>query len=52
VESAARGLLRFCDQIDTARTGAPTFLLVVCGKGYGYRREDGVWVLPIGALAP
>jgi hypothetical protein len=25
---------------------------VICGKGYGYRRPDGVVVIPIGALAP
>jgi uncharacterized protein len=25
---------------------------VVCGKGYGYRREDGVVVVPVGAFGP
>jgi hypothetical protein len=25
---------------------------VVCGSGYGYRRADGIAVLPAGALGP
>ena len=25
---------------------------VICGKGYGYRRADGVVVVPVGALGP
>jgi len=52
VESAAAGLQRFLAQIDTSRTGEPSFLAVVCGKGYGYLRPDGIRVIPIGALAP
>jgi predicted AAA+ superfamily ATPase len=50
VEAAAAGLLRFRQQIDTRRTGDPAFLAVVCGSGYGYRRADGVRVVPVGAL--
>jgi predicted AAA+ superfamily ATPase len=51
VEAAATGLQRFLAQIDTSRTGEPSFLAVVCGKGYGYLRRDGIGVIPIGALA-
>jgi hypothetical protein len=51
VEAAAAGLLRFQKQLDLKRTGAPSFLAVVCGKGYGYRRPDGIAVVPVGALA-
>jgi predicted AAA+ superfamily ATPase len=50
VEAAAAGLLRFRQQIDTRRTGEPAFLAVVCGSGYGYRRADGIAVVPVGAL--
>jgi hypothetical protein len=52
VEAAAAGLLRFRQQIDTRRTGEPTFLAVICGSGYGYRRADGIAVVPVGALGP
>ena len=47
---ADAGLLRFRQQIDTRRTGEPAFLAVVCGSGYGYRRADGIAVVPVGAL--
>jgi predicted AAA+ superfamily ATPase len=50
VEAAAAGLLRFRQQIDTRRSGEPAFLAVVCGSGYGYRRPDGIAVVPVGAL--
>lgn len=52
VEDAAAGLLRFVQQIETRSTGEPAFLAVVCGTGYGYRRADGIAVIPIGALGP
>ena len=52
VDAAAASLLRFQRQIDRRQTGEPAFLAVICGKGYGYRRPDGVVVIPIGALAP
>jgi hypothetical protein len=53
VEEAAGSLLRFRDRVDTRRTGEPIALGVVVGAGrYAYRRDDGVWVLPIGVLGP
>lgn len=52
VEQAATNLKRFAEQIDSQRSGAPSFLAVICSKGYGYRRSDGVLVVPIGALGP
>jgi len=52
VEQAAASLKRFAAQIDASRSGSPAFLAVICGKGYGYRRSDGVVVVPIGALGP
>jgi predicted AAA+ superfamily ATPase len=52
VEAAATTLKRFAEQIDSQRSGSPVFLAVICGKGYGYRRADGVFVVPVGALGP
>ena len=52
VDEAATNLKRFAEQIDNQRSGLPSFLAVICGKGYGYRRADGVVVVPIGALGP
>lgn len=52
IEEAARTLLRFADRVDTERTGEPAALGVITGSPYGYRRPDGVSVIPIGALGP
>jgi predicted AAA+ superfamily ATPase len=52
VDEAAAALLRFAGRVDTARCGEPALLGVIVATGYGYRREDGVAVVPIGALGP
>jgi uncharacterized protein len=52
VDSAAANLQRFSRQIDTDRCGRPAALGVIVGTGYGYLREDGIAVIPIGALGP
>jgi len=53
VEEAAANLLSFRDRVDTGRMGEPGALAVVVGSGvYAFRREDGVWVVPIGVCGP
>jgi uncharacterized protein len=52
VDAAAASLHKFVGQIDTARSGAPATVGVIVGTGYGYVREDGITVIPIGALGP
>lgn len=52
IEEAAANLLKFADRIDPRRTGEPGLLGVIVGLGYGYVREDGVAVIPVGALGP
>lgn len=52
IDSAAASLLRFVGNIDTVRTPSPSFLAVITNASYGYRRPDGVHVIPIGALGP
>jgi predicted AAA+ superfamily ATPase len=52
VEVGAQALDRFARQIDTAKSGPPAALGVIVGSGYGYAREDGIHVIPIGALGP
>lgn len=38
-------------KIDTGRMNNPSFLMVLTGTGdYAYRRPDGIYVVPIGAL--
>lgn len=52
IDEAAASLHKFVKRIDTARCGPPAALGVIIGSGYGYRREDGIHVIPIGALGP
>ncbi len=52
VDEAAATLLRFAGRVDAAAIGAPATLGVIVGRGYGYVRDDGVAVIPIGALGP
>jgi predicted AAA+ superfamily ATPase len=52
IDDAALSLSQFAERIDTKRCGRPALLGVIVATGYGYRREDGVAVIPIGALGP
>ena len=53
VDAGAESLLRLRDaRIDTSAAGDPLALAVITSSGYGYVRDDGVAVIPIGALGP
>ncbi len=49
-EIAAENLLRLKSKIDAEKMGEPSFLMVLTGGQYAYRRKDGVLVVPIGCL--
>ena len=51
IEEGAETLKAFRDKIDTTKMKTPSFLMVLTGTGrYAYKREDGVYVVPIGCL--
>ena len=51
VEEGAKSLKAMEAKIDTDKMNAPSFLMVLTGTGnYAYRRQDGVYVVPIGCL--
>ena len=52
VDEGAANLLKFVERVDLDRCGKPSALGVIVSDGYGYVREDGIGVLPIGALGP
>lgn len=52
IDAAAASLAKFREVVDTRRVGEPAFLAVVTPSGLGYRREDGISVVPITALGP
>ena len=50
-EEGAATLHKLAQKIDTTRMKAPSFLMVLTAVGsFAYRREDGVYVVPIGCL--
>lgn len=51
IGEGAENLKKVRNKIDTAKMKDPAFLMVLIGVGdYAYRREDGVYVVPIGCL--
>lgn len=50
IDEGARHLLALAADIDTRRMPAPSFLAVLTATGYAYRRDDGVYVVPVGCL--
>ena len=51
-DDGAENLLRLAERVDPERMGEPAALGVIVSGGYGYTREDGVSVIPVGALGP
>lgn len=51
VEEGAANLKALAGKIDTTKMKAPAFMMIVVGVGdYAYRREDGIYIVPIGCL--
>lgn len=50
IEEAAGHLLALAQRVNTEKMGEPSFLMVLTGGEFAYRRDDGVLVVPIGCL--
>lgn len=50
IDEAANNLLKFKERVDIKKCGEPTFLMVLTGTKYSYKREDNVYVVSIGTL--
>lgn len=50
IEEGASNLKKLASKIDTEKFTKPSFLMVLTGGELAYRREDGVYVIPIGCL--
>lgn len=50
IEEGAENLKKLASNIDTERFPAPSFLMVLTGGEFAYRRNDGVYVVPLGCL--
>ena len=48
IAEGVKTLTALSDKIDTTRMKKPSFLMVLTANGpYAYRREDGVYVVPM-----
>ena len=51
INEGAESLLKLANKIDTKKMKKPAFLMVLCGVApFAYKREDGVFVVPVGCL--
>ena len=50
IEEAASNLLALKEKVDGESMGSPSFLMVLTGTEFAYRRTDGVVVVPLGCL--
>lgn len=50
IDEGAENLKKLAANIDTSKYPAPSFLMVLTGGELAYRREDGVYVIPVGCL--
>ena len=51
IEEGAKNLKLLASKIDTTKMKAPSFLMILTGTTkYAIRREDGVYIVPIGCL--
>ena len=50
IPDAADNLNKFKDKVDTDKYGKPSFLMILTGADYSYKRDDGIYVVSIGTL--
>lgn len=50
IPNAVLNLTKFKEKVDTDKYGEPSFLMVLTGADYSYKRDDGIYVVSIGNL--
>ena len=51
IQEGAENLLKLQSKIDTEKMNNPAFMMILTATGnYAYKREDGIFVVPIGCL--
>ena len=51
INEAAENLMKLNNKIDTEKMNNPSFLMILTATGsYAYKRDDGIYVVPIGCL--
>ncbi len=52
LDEAAANLLKLVRKVDTDQMLKPSFLMIVYGGQFAYKRPDGIVVVPLGCLGP
>lgn len=47
IDESAYNLIKLSQNIDSDKMNTPSFLMVITGGRFAYKREDGVLVIPI-----
>ncbi len=51
INEGCENLKKLRNKIDNEKMNEPSFMMILIGVGkYAYRREDGIYVVPIGCL--
>jgi len=50
INEGAEHLLSLSRGIDSKKMKKPSFLAVITATEYAYKREDGIWVIPLACL--
>ena len=50
IETAAQNLKTLRDKVNLVKMREPSFLMVLTCTEFGYKREDGVYIVPVGCL--
>ena len=51
IEEGVANLKKLNDNLDLSKMKSPSFIMVITGVGdYAYRRQDGIYIVPIGCL--
>jgi hypothetical protein len=50
IEEASENLLKLKHKVNTGKMQEPSFLMILTGGQFAFRRKDGVLVVPIGCL--
>lgn len=52
IEEGAENLKSLEKKIDTEKNGAPAFKMILTATEHAYKRDDGIFIVPIGCLKP
>ena len=44
MDLATKNILKFKDKVDSNKYGEPSFIMILTGTKYSYKRQDGVYI--------